>query len=182
MKLPALLATALLLAAPAWAQQHKLAPGLWETEFTVKSDDGKMEAAMAQAQKAMAGMSPEQRAQMEALMKQRGMSMPAGAGQPAKMRHCLTPEQAARDEVPQQNPGECKQTGRTRSGNTFKITMECTGARPAKGEGEFTFVSPKEHKGQMRMTMTRGEQAMTMDTTMHARWIAADCGDVKPRP
>ena len=83
--------SALLLAAPAMAQQHKLTPGLWESEFTMKSADGKMEAAMAQAQQAMAKMPPEQRAQMEAMMKQRGVSMPGGAGQPAKVSDRLLP-------------------------------------------------------------------------------------------
>jgi hypothetical protein len=149
-----------------------------------------MDAAMARMQEQLANMPPEKRAQVEAMMAQRGITLGAGGGAGSgggpsvKVKLCLTPEQAARDEVPQQHQGQgqCKQTSRTRSGNTVKFTLECTGQNPGHGEGEFTMLSPKEHQGKMSMTMTGAQRTGTMDMEMHARWLAADCGDVKPRP
>ena len=165
------------------AQAQKLTPGLWEHQATMKTGSGQMEAAMAQMQAQMAAMSPEQRKQVEAAMGRQGMAatMPAGPGQPMTVKVCLTAEQAARDEIPQQD-GQCRQTRSVRTGNTVKFTLECTGAQQAKGEGEFTVISPKEHKGRMRMSSMRQNREETMDMQLSARWLAADCGAVKPRP
>lgn len=173
--------TALCLALPAQAQ-HKLSPGLWESEMKIASGGPDVDAALERMQRAMASMTPEQRAQMEAMMAQRGIAMASGAGQPTKVRSCISAEQAARDEMPQ-DQGHCRQTSRTRSGNTVRYTFACSGERAAQGEGEFTFVSPREHQGRVRVTTTRGSgQPATMDMSTHSRWLGADCGDLKPRP
>ena len=165
------------------AQAQKLTPGLWEHQATMKTGSGEMEAAMAQMQSQLAAMSPEQRKQVEAAMGRQGMgtTMPATPGQPMTIKVCLSAEQAARDEIPQQE-GQCRQTRSVRSGNTVKFTLECSGAQPAKGEGEFTVISAKEHKGRMRITATRQNREETMEMQHSARWLAADCGAVKPRP
>lgn len=183
LKKPAALLCLLALAAAAQAQT-KLTPGLWDHEITMKSGGGQMDAAMARMQEQLANMPPEKRAQMEAMMAQRGISIgaAAGGGPAIKAKVCLTPEQAARDEVPQDQRGQCKQTSRSRSGNTLKFTMECTGQNPGRGEGEFTLISPKETQGKVSITMTGGARTGTVDMDMRARWLAADCGDVKPRP
>ncbi len=165
--------------------QTKMTPGLWEQEMTMKGGGGSggLDAQMAAMQQQLAAMPPEKRAQLEAMMAQRGISMaPAGAGTAVKMKVCITPEQSARDQLAHQEQGSCRQTSQTRSGNTVKVTMECTGRMQGKGEGEFTFISPKEHQGKMNMTMSRGEQTGSMDMQFRSRWLAADCGDVKPRP
>ena len=167
---------------PALAQ-NRMTPGLWEQEMTMKGGGGgsPMDGQMAAMQAQLASMPPEKRAQMEAMMAQRGISL-SGTGTGVKVKMCVTPEQAARDQVAQGQRGECKQTSQTRSGNTVKVTVECTGRMQGRGEGEFTFVSPKEHQGKMTMNIARGEQTGTMDMQFHAKWLAADCGDVKPLP
>lgn len=174
----------------AGAQAQKLTPGLWEHQVTMKTGSGQMEAAMAQMQAQLAAMPPEKRKQIEAAMGRQGLSGgPAGgptgglpaAGQPMTMKVCVTPEQAARDEVPHQQ-GQCKQTSSSRSGNTVKFTLECGGTPKATGSGEFTLVSPKEHKGQLTITTTRKERSETMEMRTQARWLAAACGDIKPVP
>ena len=82
--------------------------------------------------------------------------------------------------------GNCKQTASSRSGNTMKFRFECSGQHKASGEGEVTFVSSKEHKGKVMLTSTRGTREETMEMEMEmesaARWVAVDCGDIKPRP
>ncbi len=169
------------LAAPL-AQAQQLRPGLWEHQATMKTGSGQVEAAMAQMQAQLAAMPPDKRKQIEDAMKAQGLGggLP-GTGQPMTMKVCLTPEQAARNEVPQQQ-GQCKQTSSSRTGNTVKFKMECTGPRKATGEGEFTLISDKEHKGRVTITSAHKSREETMEMLSSARWLAADCGDVKPRP
>jgi len=171
----------LLALASAAAQAQKLTPGLWEHQVTMKTGSGQMEAAMAQMQAQLAAMPPEKRKQIEEAMGRHGVAggLPA-AGQPMTMKVCLTPEQAARDEVPHQQ-GQCKQTSSTRSGNTVKFTIECGGTRKATGTGEFTVLSPKEHKGSLTITTQRKEREETMAVQTQARWLSATCGEVKPQ-
>jgi hypothetical protein len=180
--MPAIVLVALLAGTgAAAAQAQKLLPGLWEHQAQIKTGNGEMEAAMARMQQQLAALTPEQRKQMEAAMGGRGIAMGTAPGQPMTIKVCLTPEQAARDEIPQQQ-GECKQTSQSRSGNTLKFTVACSGVRKATGEGEITFVSPREHTGHMTLSSTRKGRDETMEINHHARWLAADCGTVKPRP
>jgi Protein of unknown function (DUF3617) len=180
--LPLLFAALVMTAGPALAQS-KLTPGLWEHQTRIKTGSGQMEAAMAQMQQQLASMPPEQRKQMEEAMGRQGMGMggPMAPGGAMPIKICLSPEQAARDEVPMQEDGNCKITSRTRSGNTFKFTMACTGPREGSGEGEVTYVSSKEHKGRMKITSKRGGRDETMEMETSAKWLGADCGALKPR-
>jgi hypothetical protein len=164
------------------ASAQQLRPGLWEHQATMKTGSGQMEAAMARMKEQLDAMPPEKRKQIEDAMGRQGLGagMPA-AGQPMTVKVCLSAEQAARNEIPQQQ-GQCKQTGSTRSGNTVKFKLECSGPRKATGEGEFTLISDKEHKGRVTMTSERKSREDTMEMEHHARWLAADCGEVKPRP
>ncbi len=180
----AILTAALLLALllPLAAQAQKITPGLWEYQSTMKSGNPQMEAAMARMQEQLASMSPEQRRQMEQMMGRQGVSPGAAGGPGVSVKICLTPEQAARNEMPQYQDGQCKQTGSSRSGNVIKFKIECTGPRKSTGEGEFTLISDKEHKGRVLITSQRGDKMETMEMQHSARWLAADCGDIKPRP
>ena len=156
---------------------QKPAPGLWEHTVTMKG--GQMDAAMAQMQEQLSRMPPEQRKQFEAMMGSQGMSMMAG--KPTSMKVCLTPEQAARDEVPLSG-GECTQVSRERSGRTLRMKFSCTGQRQGTGEAEFTFDSDKSHRGRMVMNSVENGKPVRMDIETTGRWLAASCGDIKPRP
>jgi hypothetical protein len=160
------------------AHAQKIKPGLWENTVSMKSGDGRMEAAMAQMQQQLASMPPEQRAQVQAMMAQRGIGMDAGKAN--TVRTCITPEMAARDDF---NPGDgrCKSTGHARSGNKVTFKFACEHERgSAEGEGEFTLVSPTETRGKMWVNTQRQGQTLRMDMESSSRWLAADCGDVKP--
>ena len=165
------------------AQAQKLAPGLWEHSATMKPLGGRSAEAMAQMQAQLAQMPPEQRRQMEAMMSSQGVAMGAGtaAGQPMLVKVCLTAEQAAREAMPVAD-ANCRQTSRERSGNVFKFKFACTGERPSTGEGEFTISSDKAYQGRMRMSSSSRGETEAMEITQSARWLAADCGAVKPRP
>lgn len=181
MKMIAVTATLLLaaLADPAFAQ--KLAPGLWEHAMTMKSGSGQVEQGMAQMQQELARMPPEQRKMVEQMMASRGVGVGAAPGAPTTLKLCITPEQAARDEMPQHD-GRCKQTSMQRSGNTMRFTFACSGEPPSSGEGEFTLESPKAHSGKLVVTTTAKGKPERMEMQTRGRWLAADCGGVKPRP
>ncbi len=162
-------------------QAQKAAPGLWEHTMTMKTQSGQMEAAMAQMQQQLSKLTPEQRKQMETMMAGRGgAGMSMGPGKPIIVKVCLTPEQAARDEIPQ-SQGNCQRLSHERSGNTVKFKFSCTGQQPSTGSGEFTFISDKQHQGRMLIETTMRGQPERIETEQAGRWLGADCGDVKPR-
>ena len=173
----AVVAAATLLAAcglPAAAQSLK--PGLWEMHSKM-SGNAQMDQAMAQMQKELASMPPEQRKQMEAMMAKQGMQMSPGQGGGMAMKACMSKEQAERNEPPMQDG--CKVTTMQRSGNTTKMAYSCTNP-PSSGEGEFTSLGPEAYKS--RMTVKAVVNGKTETTTMEGsgKWLSADCGNLKP--
>jgi hypothetical protein len=161
------------------AQAQKLAPGLWEHAMTVQAAGGESGQAMAGMQAQLAAMPPDKRKMMEDMMAQRGISL-GGAGKPTTVQVCLTPEQAARDEFPQD--GRCKREALQRSGNSVKFRFTCDGSPPTHGEGEYTFAGEHAYRG--HMTVDRGADAKVshMDMQLSGKWLGSDCGSVKPRP
>lgn len=176
MKTSTLLCIGLLATSTAALAQQRLQPGLWEQRMLMQND--KMNQAMAQMQQQMAGMPPEKRKQMEAMMAKQGISM-GGPGQPITAQVCITPEQAARDEIPARE-GKCKQTRSERSGNTLRFAFTCEDG--SSGEGEYTLQGPKAHSGKMVINGVRNGKTERMEMQHSGRWLAADCGAVKPRP
>jgi hypothetical protein len=170
-------ASLFVLASAAGAQSLK--PGLWEITHKMNGGDARMDQQMAQMQKHMAGMPPEQRKKMEEMMARQGTQMPtAAAGGGMAMKICLTKEMAERSEVPAQQ-GDCKTTHQSRTGNTMKVAFACT-KPPSSGEGQYTFTSPEAYKMKMAVTTTVQGKPEKMDMEGSGRWLASDCGNVKP--
>lgn len=170
------------LCAPAFAQ--KLAPGLWEMSMqTPGSPD--LGAAMSQMQEQLANMPPEQRKQLEAMLAQRGLSIPgaapgaAGAGGPPAVRVCISKEAAARGDIPDPE-GRCRQENLKRSGNKVSFNFSCTNP-PATGTGEYVFTSDRAYTGKMNVNTERAGKPLSMEMQLSGRFLSADCGDVKPR-
>lgn len=176
MKTATLVCLGLLATTTAVLAQQRLQPGLWEQSMTTQNE--KVNQAMAQMQQQLASMPPDKRKQMEAMMAQRGMAMGA-PGQAMTVQVCITPEQAARDEMPARE-GKCKQTRSERSGNTLRFAFTCEDG--GSGEGEYTLQSPKAHTGRMTINAMRNGKTERMEMQHSGRWLAADCGAVKPRP
>lgn len=174
MKTRLVLAGAVLAAAATHAQSIK--PGLWEHAFTIKSASGQMEGAMAEMQKQMAALPPDQRKMMEQMMAQQGVGM-GPKGQSVKI--CITPEEAARQEVPAAE-GNCTQKVTQRSGSTIKVSFSCGAPHPSSGEGEISFQSPTAYTGKTTVTTTVQGKPERMDMTTSGKWLSADCGAVKP--
>jgi hypothetical protein len=124
----------------------------------------------------MASMSPEQRKQMEAMMARQGVQM--GADGAMTMKTCLTREMIERDEVaPMQ--GDCKVTSQSRNGNTLKVSFSCS-QPPATGEAQVTYLGPEAYKMTGSTTTTRMGRTETMTLEGSGKWLASDCGNLKP--
>lgn len=175
---PLLTAFTLVLATGAIAQTTK--PGLWEITNKMQSSSGEMEKAMANMEKQMASMPPEQRKQMQDMMAKQGVSMGPSAGGGMSVKMCITKEMAERNELPQQQQGDCKTTHSPRSGNTMKFSYVCA-QPPSSGEGVMTFNGDTAYTMKMNTTTTvKGKpEKMTMDAA--GKWLSADCGNIKPR-
>ena len=174
------LAAASVFATAAAAQATKLRPGLWEHSGTMKSQSGQMEAAMAEMQKSLASMPPEQRKQMEQMMAQQGVGMTPGGGH--VVRICMTQQDVDMDQLPAQEG--CTQKVDRVGANTVKVAFQCKGGKgqpPSSGEGTVTIESPTAYSGKHRFKTTqengRPEQ---IDMVQKGRWLGADCGQVKP--
>lgn len=173
----AIAALAALAACAAHAQSLK--PGLWEVTSRMEGGSAKMQDSMAQMQKQMAAMPPEQRRQMEEMMARQGVKMsPSGPGGGVAVKTCLTKEMVERNEIPA-NKGDCKTTSQSRTGNTMKMAFTCT--NPASsGEGVFTFVSPEAYTSKVSVTSQVQGKPEKIDMSGAGKFLAADCGDVKP--
>jgi hypothetical protein len=174
------LATTLMLALATGASAQTTKPGLWEITNKMQSSSGEMEKAMASMEKQLASMPPEQRKQMQDMMAKQGMSMGSSAGGGMSMKMCITKEMAERNELPQQQQGDCKTTQSPRSGNTMKFSYVCT-QPPSSGEGVMTFNGDTAYTIKTATTTTvKGKaEKMTMDAS--GKWLSADCGNIKPR-
>ena len=161
------------------AQPAKLQPGLWEQTMTMKTASGEMESKMAQMQQQLASMPPEQRKMVEDMMAKQGVGMGA-AGRNTTIKMCVSPEQAERAEMPQQD-GNCKQEMVERSGGTVRYRFSCTGEHPTSGEGEYTMTNASSYSGKATvLTQVKGKPEK-IDMTTTGRWVSADCGNIKPR-
>lgn len=157
---------------PAAAEEAKILPGLWEHSFTMKTQSGLVEGAMSQLE----ALAPEQRAMMEQMMAAQGVSLgPRGN----TIRVCINEEDAARGEVPQMD-SDCTQKVLKRSGNSIKVAFSCASDPPASGEGEITVLSPKAYTGKAVVYTTVQGISERMNIEQKGKWLAADCGGVKP--
>jgi hypothetical protein len=173
-----LMATVIALASSSgWAQSTK--PGLWEIQNRMGGNP-QMDAAMAEMQKQMASMPPAQRKQMEAMMAAQGVSMPkAASGGGVAMKVCISPEMAARTDMPSQIDGDCTTTITSRSANTLKMHFVCKNP-PSEGDGTYTFSGDTAYTMKMVMKTTQKGKTESMTMDGQGKWLSASCGDVKP--
>lgn len=160
---------------PAYAQSSK--PGLWELSNTIKTGSGQMEQQMAQMQRQMASLPAEQRKMMEQMLAQQGMSL--GAGGATSHRYCLSPEEAARSDIPSHDEA-CKYKVLSRTANKLRMSFVCTDEGKTKGEGEVTFTSPTAYTGKYTMETRIDGKPERMEMTQAGKWLSADCGNLRP--
>jgi hypothetical protein len=116
---------------------------------------------------ALAQNPPGEKWQISTSMQMSGMSMPAMSSEICK--------QPGDDSVPVKQDKNCEVYDVSRTGNTQRFKMRCTGKESMEGSGEFTYLGPDHYQGKM-LVSTQGE-SMTMN--MEGRKIGAcDGGEI----
>jgi hypothetical protein len=136
-----------------------------------------MEKGLADMQKRLAALPPDQRAQAEAAMARSGVKFGANG---TTLQTCISKEQAARREP--HMPSNCTTSDLERSASSMKFKFVCTGPRPSSGSGEWMFGGDKSYTGHMTSTTTVAGKPEQMSIETSGKWLSADCGDVKSTP
>jgi len=171
-----LLASVLAAALPAAAQTQMMKPGLWEIRQTPELAPDQ-QAKLKQAQEALAGMTPEQKAMMEKMMAQRGVSLNMSGGT-ITIKSCLSKEQAERNTPPVVDAKSRCTHDVKRSGNTIHTHFNC--ADPAsEGDSDVTLTSDG-FTSKTRITTQRNGKTETVSISGDGRWLGSDCGGLKP--
>jgi hypothetical protein len=158
----------------AHAQTFMAKPGLWEITTTTKMS-GMPQIPMPD----LSQVPPDQRARVEAMMN--GMQG-RGAMPPTTTRECMTQEKLDRQMFTDKRADRenCKQTVVSKTATTREMKIECTGEDAMNGTLKITASDPQNVKGEMAMNLTGGRGAgATVNSTFTAKWLGADCGDVK---
>lgn len=183
MKRTVIIGIAAVAAAQVWANSFGLKPGLWETHVIKMTADGqdntaKIAEAASRAQAAMANMPPEQRARVEAMMKEHGgTSMGAdGTG-----RMCVSPELANQEKPFVGKDQHCDPASIERSGNHATYTVRCTSnGETSVGKGEVTTTGDTIATKMDLTSHNANGETHTHHIETEMKFLGADCGGLQP--
>ena len=151
-------------------QTPPIKPGLWEVH-SEREVDGKKSAPPADRMK---NMPPAARAQMEAMMKERGMAM----GEGGATRVCMTKESLASGKMQAEAAG-CKTDYVTRTSSVWKFHSSCP-AMKVESDGEMLFSGSESYTTTVTTTLASSTPPRVTKMTMNGKWMGASCGDLKP--
>jgi hypothetical protein len=174
MKKGIFLASVILSSSALWAAD-KLQPldikmGLWETSMTHAT------AGMPQIPpEALAKLTPEQRARMEQMMKNR-----SGAPGTTTTKSCITKEKLEKDMAFRDERTQCTRTVLSSSSSGFEMKLHC-GEKDSTSDGTFKLdvINSESVKGAFHMVVSGGDHPMNIDNTFTGRYLGSACGDVK---
>ncbi len=174
----------LLLAAPASLHAQgapiPVKPGLWETQMSVTH----VMALPPEAEAKIAALPAAQQAQVRSMM-----GGGAGSAPTVTTKQVCMTGQSSMDSMlnrAQQSPGmQCTFSNRVQTATGASFDMTCTGATgSATGHTQFRLIDSDHVSSTSHMTVTGSSQGHTMnstiDSTSTAKFVNADCGDVKP--
>lgn len=153
-------------------------PGLWEANNKIGGSP-ENEQAMARMQQQMAALPPEQRKAMEDMLAKQGVGMGSTNANGMVLKMCITKQMAERNQLPVQQQGSCITTTSEKSRTGMKINFTCTNP-PSRGEGQFTFAGDTAYTMKMKVNSTAQGAPKTTTIDTSAKWLAADCGTIKP--
>jgi len=156
------------------ASAQSIKPGLWELSNKVKTGNAQADQAMSMALKQLANLPPEQRAQMEAMLKQNGASMPTAGGDGAMViKACVTPEMAAKKELPINQKGKCTSKSDPVAGG-LDISFSCTDPA-SSGSGTLRFNGDSSYLMNMNINSEAGGKPQAVQVESTGRWLGASC-------
>lgn len=164
----------LLALAAAQASAQSMKPGQWELSNKMSSSNGQTDQAMSAALKQLANLPPEQRAQIEAMMARNGATMAKVGGDGSmSVSVCVTPEMAARRDIPIGQQGNCTSNNQPVAGG-MNISFSCT--NPASsGKGTVRFNGDSGFTSSMTINSSARGTPETMQVESTGRWVAATC-------
>jgi len=159
------------------ASAQTIRPGLWEITNKVSNARGGNANALAEAQKQLAALPPEQRQMMEAMMAKQGIALTGGADGGMKITYCVTREMAEKKELPAGQQGDCK-TSQTPIAGGMNISYTCANP-PSSGSGQVLFQGDSAYTMRMNMsgTLQGKQESMTVDSA--GRLLSPNCGAKK---
>jgi hypothetical protein len=146
------------------ADSLNVKPGLWET--TVEIDM----AGLTLPESVTASMTPEQRAQMEAMLKQMASQGPRST----TAKNCVTAEELKNGEFNAARAAQeqnCKYQVVSSTPKRREMTMTCGGQMAANGRLVLNVVDDANVNGDMQMKM----QQSNMNMKFRSRWLGASC-------
>jgi len=153
------------------AQTPPIKPGLWQVHSEREVDGQKAPDMTAQ----LKDLPPETRRQMEAMMKARGVDA-SGGGDP---KICFDKESLDAGRW-RNEQGSCKTDFSAQTPSRWAWKSVCTQPMASTSQGETVFTSPQSYTTKVTTAMTVNGKPTTTRMTMTSKWLAADCGDVKP--
>ena len=154
---------------PMLAGAVELQPGLWEISSNNMQLGGQALPGMQTMLEQLKNLPPEQRQMMEQMMAQQGVQL-GDKG----VRVCMSEAQIKAQQIPLQDPNSgCRNEVTERSASLWKFRFSCP---EGQGEGQTHFVSEREFTTQVNGTFDGQSGSMQSQ----ARWVAADCGGLKP--
>lgn len=148
--------------------------GLWES--TVTHSTTGMPAMPAIPPDTLAKMPPEQRARIEAMMKQSGMGGPSTSVN----KYCLTQEKIDKQTAFDVTQQVCTRTVVSSTASRIELKLHCE-QKQATSDGTVVVeaISPESTKGTVHMVTNAAGHNMNVDMTFSSKYLGSDCGDVK---
>jgi hypothetical protein len=144
--------------------------GLWEMTWSVQTSGQLPKIDMSK-------LPPAQQAMAQAAMK----AAMANMGGPHTLKTCLGEEQLKKgasfnfDKDP-----SCTTTVLKSSPSEMQVKQVCTGKRPRTVSIDYKAATPESVSGVSHIDTNMGGNAMTADGKMSGKWLADDCGKLKP--
>jgi hypothetical protein len=117
---------------------------------------------------------PEQMARMRAM----GVQMPTD--RTTTISYCVSAADAANDKPPPVHNRDCAMSNMIYTARTFSANMVCVGSEmQGQGHVSVSFDGDQHYSGSYAANMSVGGRTADISNSFEARWISADCGDVK---
>ena len=156
------------------SQAASIKPGLWQVDSKMASPDAATDNAMSMVLQQLGNLPPDQRKQLESMAASRGMAMPTvGADGAVRVTACVTPDMAARRQIPTGQPGDCKSNNRDIAGG-MHVSFTCANPK-SSGEGKVMFTGDQAFNMQLAVTTSARGTPEQVNVTSNGKWLGASC-------
>ena len=155
-------------------QAAAIKPGLWQVDSKMASPDAATDNAMSMVLQQLGNLPPDQRKQLESMAASRGMAMPTvGADGAVRVTACVTPDMAARRQIPTGQPGDCKSKNTDIAGG-MNVSFTCANPK-SSGEGKVLFSGEQAFSMQLAVTTSARGTPEQVNVTSNGKWLGASC-------